>query len=131
MEAFRVNTSKRDELLDLTAQIQEVVLQSGVRSGVCTVFVPHTTAGVTINEHADDDVARDILASLDRLVPWRDDYRHGEGNSAAHIKASLMGSSVTVLVEEGSLVLGAWQGIFFAEFDGPRSRKVYVKISLG
>ncbi len=131
MEAFRVNTSKRDELLDLTAQIQEVVLQSGVRSGVCTVFVPHTTAGVTINEHADDDVARDILASLDRLVPWRDDYRHGEGNSAAHIKASLMGSSVTVLVEEGRLVLGAWQGIFFAEFDGPRSRKVYVKISLG
>jgi secondary thiamine-phosphate synthase enzyme len=131
MKTFRVTTSRRDELVDLTAEIQEVVLQSGVRSGLCTVFVPHTTAGVTINEHADGDVARDILASLERQVPWRDGYKHGEGNSAAHIKASLMGSSVTVLLEEGRLALGAWQGIFFAEFDGPRSRKVYVKISSG
>lgn len=131
IKIIRINTSKRDELVDVTAEVREVARQSGVQSGLCIVFVPHTTAGVTINEHADADVAGDILKFLNQKVPWRDGYKHGEGNSAAHIKASLLGSSVTVFLEEGRLALGAWQGIFLAEFDGPRQRKMYVKITSG
>lgn len=125
---LHLQTTCRDELIDLTQRIQDVVSALGVGEGFCVVFVPHTTAGVTVNEHADADVAWDLLDSLNRQVPWGDNYRHGEGNSAAHIKASLLGSSVTVFIQEGRLVLGTWQGIFFAEFDGPRSRQVLIKV---
>ncbi len=128
MKTIVITTKSRDEFIDLTGKIQEAVAEAGIRTGLCTVFVPHTTAGVTINEHADADVVRDILASLDRQIPWRDDYRHGEGNSAAHIKASLMGSSVTVIIERGRLALGTWQGIFLTEFDGPRRRQVFLRV---
>lgn len=128
MEILTVPTTKRDELVNITARVQEIVRRQGIISGVCVVFVPHTTAGVTINENADPDVVRDIIYELDKRIPWQDGYRHGEGNSAAHIKASLMGSSVTVIIEEGRLQLGTWQGIYFAEFDGPRPRKAYVKV---
>jgi secondary thiamine-phosphate synthase enzyme len=105
-----------------------LVRESGIKQGVCHAFVPHTTAAVTINENADPDVPRDILAALDRIVPLAGNYRHAEGNSAAHVKASLFGSSQTVLIEDGSLILGTWQSIFFCEFDGPRTRKVLVKL---
>ncbi len=128
MKTLVVKTSCRDEFVDLTGKIQQAITEAGVKMGLCTVFVPHTTAGVTINEHADGDVVRDILASLDRQVPWRDNYRHGEGNAAAHIKASLMGSAVTVLIEDGRLALGTWQGIFLTEFDGPRNRQVFLRV---
>ncbi len=128
MEILTVRTEKRDQLVNITAQVQEIVRQQGISSGICVVFVPHTTAGVTINENADPDVVWDIIYELDKRIPWQDGYRHGEGNSGAHIKASLMGSAVTVIIEEGRLQLGTWQGIYFAEFDGPRQRKVYVKL---
>ena len=123
-----VTTRKRVELADITAEVQREAADSGVSSGTCIVYVPHTTAGITINENADPDVRRDIIAHLERMVPRQGGYHHMEGNSDAHIKASLLGFSVTVLIESGRLVLGTWQGIFFCEFDGPRSRQVYVKI---
>lgn len=127
MKQFGVSTRARSEFVEITRQVQAAVADLGVRDGAVTVFVPHTTAGVTINEHADPDVARDMLYHLDRAVPWDDPaYRHGEGNTAAHIKASMMGSSARVLVEGGRLCLGTWQGVFFCEFDGPRERKVWV-----
>ena len=116
-------------MVDLTRQVAEIVGSSGVSRGICTVFVPHTTAGVTINEHADPDVAGDLMAILDKLVPWTGPYAHSEGNSAAHLKSSLVGSSVRVIVEEGRLQLGTWQGIFFCEYDGPRSRQVWVTLT--
>jgi len=124
---FEVRTPA-EALVDVTARVQAVVDQSAVRAGLCTVFVPHTTAGVTINENADTDVQHDILLSLRRQVPELPEFRHAEGNSTAHVKASLMGSSVTVLVEDGRLQLGTWQGIYLAEFDGPRTRKVWVRV---
>jgi secondary thiamine-phosphate synthase enzyme len=117
-----------EALVDVTAKVQAIVDQSGVRAGLCTVFVPHTTAGVTINENADPDVQHDLLLSLRRQVPDLKEFRHGEGNSTAHVKASLLGSSVTVIVEDGRLQLGTWQGIYFGEFDGPRTRKVWVRV---
>jgi secondary thiamine-phosphate synthase enzyme len=118
-------------MIDITAQVRSILRESGVESGVCLVFVPHTTAAVTINENADPDVPRDILAQLDKTIPLRGDYLHSEGNSAAHIKASFFGASETVLVERGSPVLGTWQSIFFCEFDGPRNRQVYIKVIPG
>ena len=126
MKVLSISTAGRTEFLNLTVLVQAAVRELGVREGSVTVFVPHTTAGVTINENADPDVVRDLTTALDRLVPWRGDYRHGEGNSAAHIKASLMGSSVRVLVSAGRLQLGTWQGVFFCEFDGPRQRTVWI-----
>jgi len=123
-----VRTSSHAALEDITAQINRVIAESGVRSGVCHVFVPHTTAGITINEDADPTVARDILRELDKVIPWRDGYEHGEGNAAAHIKASLLGASVTILIDSGRLKLGTWQGVYLAEFDGPRQRRVWVKV---
>lgn len=127
MTRLSVKTNAHSECKDITDAVQEVVGALGVREGWVTVFVPHTTAGITINEHADPDVMRDVLHALDRLVPWRDPaYRHSEGNSAAHVKAILVGSSVRVPVAGGRLQLGTWQGIFFCEFDGPRSREVWV-----
>ena len=131
MKTLDIRTNAREELLDLTPKIEAVVAASGVADGLCTVFVPHTTAGVTINENADPDVREDILAALRRTVPDNLPYRHGEGNSPAHIKASIVGSSATVIVEGGRLRLGTWQGIQLCEFDGPRARKVWVKIFKG
>ncbi len=122
------STSARSQMVDITQEVAAVVLESGVTRGVCRVFVPHTTAAVTINESADPDVAADILAALDGLVPWKGGYRHREGNSAAHIKASLVGPELALLVEDGRLVLGTWQGVFLCEFDGTRKRKVLVRV---
>ncbi len=128
IERLHVRTSAKTDLVDITGSIQGVVQRMGVKDGFCFVFVPHTTAAVTINENADPSVPRDILMELNKIVPFQDQYQHMEGNSAAHIKASLVGFSQMVFVESGRLVLGTWQGIFFCEFDGPRSREVYVKV---
>ena len=125
---IKVKTEAREEMVDLTAEIQREVKKSGVQTGLMIAFVPHTTAGITINEHADPDVARDLTETLSRLAPPAAAYRHTEGNADAHVKASLIGSSITVLIENGKLVLGTWQGIFFCEFDGPRSRNLYVQV---
>lgn len=116
-------------MIDVTERVRRVVAESGVGDGVVVVFVPHTTAGVTINENADPDVQHDLLRKLDELIPNRESfYRHGEGNSDGHLKASLVGSSATVLVEDGRLVLGTWQGIYFCEFDGPRERRMLIRV---
>ncbi len=128
---IEVRTSRREEFIDITRKVEDVVAASGVEEGVCYVYVPHTTAGVFINEHADPSVALDIKDTLARLVPPGAGYRHLEGNADAHIKATLVGTSQAVLVRGGRLLLGTWQGIFFAEFDGPRSRKVLVKVMEG
>jgi secondary thiamine-phosphate synthase enzyme len=128
LQTLTVRTNGRTEFLDLTSQIQERVRQSGVTEGLCHIFVPHTTAGVTINENADPSVPADILMVLNRLISDGEPYRHLEGNSPAHIKASLVGPQLTLLVSGGCLVLGTWQGIFFCEFDGPRSRRLHLKI---
>jgi secondary thiamine-phosphate synthase enzyme len=127
-QQIEVRTRSHDELVDITDQVQGVVSRHGVTTGLCHVFVPHTTAGLTLNENWDPSVRRDVLVALDKLVPWDDDYQHGEGNSAAHVKASLMGFSHTLLVENGRLVLGSWQGIYLTEFDGPRRRRVWVSV---
>ena len=122
-----IKTRDRSEMIDVTATVQKELTKSGLQEGVCIVYVPHTTAGVTINEAADPSVVYDIQKALDGLVPWERAYRHREGNSAAHIKSSLIGNSVTVFVESGRLNLGTWQGVFFCEFDGPRSRKLHIR----
>jgi secondary thiamine-phosphate synthase enzyme len=122
-----MKTTARSEMLDITSSVQKEIANAGASEGVCVVYVPHTTAGITINEGADPSVCRDILEKLKELVPPNAGYRHMEGNADSHIKASLMGSSVSVIIEKGGLLLGTWQKIFFCEFDGPRSRKVYVK----
>ena len=127
-QQIEVPTRSHDELVDITDQVQKVVSQSGIKTGLCHVFVPHTTAGLTLNENWDPAVRRDMLMALGKMVPWDDDYQHGEGNSAAHVKASLMGFSHTLLVEDGRLTLGSWQGIYLAEFDGPRRRRVLVDV---
>lgn len=128
---FSVRTDKHTEMIDITRQVQGVVREKNVDRGICIVYVPHTTAAITINENADPDVVRDFTMEINKLVPWEDGYRHAEGNSAAHLKASMIGFSQTLLIEDGRLVLGTWQGIYFCEFDGPRSRKVYVKVIEG
>lgn len=124
-----MRTHARTEMVDITSKIQQSVRESGIESGICTVFVPHTTAGITINENADPDVVSDILKEVNKIVPFEDGYLHMEGNSAAHIKASMFGFSQQIIVEGGRLMLGTWQGIYFCEFDGPRNREVYVKIT--
>ncbi|MBC7235227.1 MAG: YjbQ family protein [Chloroflexi bacterium] len=123
-----VRTGSRAELVDITGQVADVVRASGVEEGLCALLVPHTTAGLTLNENWDPSVRRDILAALERLVPWRGEYTHSEGNSAAHIKAFLCGFSAWVPIEGGLLSLGQWQGIYLAEFDGPRTRRVVVTV---
>lgn len=128
MHRLTVKTGQRTEMLDVTDRVQNAVAKSSVKNGICCVFVPHTTAAVTINENADPDVPRDILMKLGKVIPLDADYRHMEGNSDAHIKTSLVGSSETIILEDGKLVLGTWQSIFFCEFDGPRSRKLWVKV---
>ena len=125
---LRVATGKPIEFINTTQRIKRIVQESGIQEGICTVYVPHTTCGITINEAADPDVERDILKELGKIIPLHDEYLHAEGNSAAHIKTSLMGSSSSIPISDGRLLLGTWQGIFLCEFDGPRNRKVYVQI---
>ncbi len=128
MPKIKVSTTLNTEMIDITAQVQKLVEGHKTGGSICVVFIPHTTAGVTINENADPAVRRDMLVELNKIVPQRDYFTHLEGNSAAHIKASIMGSSVTVPVAAGKLALGTWQGIYFCEFDGPRAREVWVQI---
>lgn len=129
MKQFTVHTNARSEMIDITGRIRSLLKESKVQSGICHIFIPHTTAAVTINENADPDVPRDILMELDKIVPLNDRYRHGEGNSAAHIKASIVGASEMIFIEDAELVLGTWQSVFFCEFDGPRTRKVIVRLT--
>ncbi len=131
MEQIQVKTNKREELIDITSKVQSYIKDKDIKDGFVTVFIPHTTAGVTINENADPDVARDIISKLNKEIPQNEGYAHAEGNSDAHIKSSLVGPSLQVLVNSGNLVLGTWQGIYFCEFDGPRTRKVYLKAFSG
>ena len=126
-----IRTNSHTEMQDITAMIQKVVDESGVREGICVAFVPHTTAALTINENADPDVVRDFTTELEKIVPWEDGYHHMEGNSAAHLKASMIGFSEQILIEGGRLQLGTWQGIYFCEYDGPRNRKLKVKVIEG
>lgn len=125
---LRVKTNARTELVDITQGVQRLVAESGIRSGVCYLYVPHTTAAITVNENSDPNVGRDLLKELNKVIPFDDNYGHNEGNSAAHIKSSIIGVCHPVLVEEGRLVLGTWQALFFCEFDGPRDRRVMVKV---
>lgn len=129
LQTLTVRTGSRTEFLDLTSQVQAAVRESGVQEGLCHLFVPHTTAAVTINENADPSVKADILMVLNKLISERESYRHLEGNSPAHVKASLIGPQLTVLVSGGRLILGTWQGIYFCEFDGPRTRRLHLKIT--
>ncbi len=131
MDTISVRTNSRVEFVEITSQVRRWLKEQGVAAGVLTLYVPHTTAAVTINEHADPDVIRDLTMELNKVIPFDDNYRHLEGNAAAHIKSSLVGASVQVIVEGGDLVLGTWQGIFFAEFDGPRSRNVHLQLVTG
>ena len=121
-------TTERNNWTDVTARVRDALRESGVNSGLCVVYCPHTTAGITINENADPDVVRDLIFALEKTYPDRAEFRHSEGNSASHLKASVIGSSVTILVREGRLLLGTWQGVYFCEFDGPRTRRFYVEI---
>jgi secondary thiamine-phosphate synthase enzyme len=127
IKEFTLQTG-RNNWINITKQVQETLRESGATSGVCVVFCPHTTAGITINENADPDVVRDLIFALEKTYPDRPEFRHAEGNSAAHLKASVVGSSATLIVREGSLLLGTWQGVYFCEFDGPRARRFFVEI---
>jgi len=121
-------SAKREDFYNVTSKVREAVSKSGIMSGIAVVFCPHTTAGITINENADPDVVTDLILGLDKAFPDRSEFRHSEGNSSAHLKASVMGSSTTIVIDNGKLVLGTWQGIYFCEFDPPRNRKFYVKV---
>ena len=127
-EEFRVKTQKREELINITNEVNKIVRTSGIKEGVCRIFIPHTTAGITINENADPAVMRDIINFLSKLIPQSSNFSHMEGNSDAHIKSSLTGPSLDIIIHNGNLILGTWQGCYFAEFDGPRNRKVFVQI---
>jgi secondary thiamine-phosphate synthase enzyme len=128
LSTFTVNTHAPDEWINISGEVQQAVAASGVREGICVVFVPHTTAAVTVNENADPDVPRDVILALNAISPDRREFLHGEGNSAAHTKTSLVGPSVTLIVSQGQLLLGTWQGIWFNEYDGPRKRQVHVRV---
>lgn len=128
MKKIALETKTRVEMIDITASVRKAVDEAKIEDGICLVYTPHTTAAITINENADPDVPRDVLAALERAVPFCANYRHAEGNSAAHVKSSLVGASEYIIIENGRLVLGTWQSVFFCEFDGPRSRNVMVKI---
>ncbi len=129
MDEISLRTTRHTEFVNIDREVQAIIEASGIREGVCLVFVPHTTAGVTINENADPDVTRDMELILDRMAPWEGGYAHAEGNSAAHVKASMMGSSETVFIRDGRLAFGTWQSLYFCEFDGPRSRKIWVRVT--
>jgi secondary thiamine-phosphate synthase enzyme len=126
MHSFSVRTQKHTQFLDITQEVQSWISDSRAQNGIVTIFVPHTTAGITINENADPSVTSDMADALDRAVPWQAQYKHSEGNAAAHVKAGMMGSSVQVIVEDSRLLLGTWQAVYFCEFDGPRSRSVWL-----
>lgn len=128
MRTIDISTSSRSQLVDITARVQKAVSESDITDGLCHLWVPHTTAGITVNENADPSVARDILMELDKRIPWEDGYAHSEGNSAAHVKSTLVGCEKTLIIEDGRLALGTWQGIYFCEFDGPRKRQVWLKL---
>jgi secondary thiamine-phosphate synthase enzyme len=128
---FEVRTPSHTCLVNITAQVAKLVSLSRIQEGICCVFIPHTTAGITINENADPTVQSDIVREMDKVIPWQDDYDHVEGNAAAHIKVSIFGTSETIMVDGGRLQLGTWQGIYLAEFDGPRTRKVWVRVVPG
>ena len=128
MEKIGVRTTKRTELIDVTDRIQQIVVKSKVKQGICFVFIPHTTAGITINENADPSVKHDILNTLNQLIPEGRGYTHSEGNADSHIKCSILGNCLHIFIEDGQLCLGTWQGIFFAEGDGPRNRQVWIEI---
>jgi secondary thiamine-phosphate synthase enzyme len=128
MMKLTVTSHHQTEFIDITANVQQMVEKTGIVNGICMLFIPHTTAAVTINENADPTVKSDILSVLNNVVPWKSDYRHLEGNSPAHVKASLMGASEMIAIENGRLALGTWQGIFFCEFDGPRTRNVHIHL---
>ena len=128
MDEVSLKTSFHTQFMDITSKVREILKKTGIKDGICTIFTPHTTAGITINENADPDVPYDIIKEIEKVVPLDDGYSHVEGNSAAHIKSSLFGCSETVIIKDGSLKLGTWQSVFFCEFDGPRNRKVWIKI---
>lgn len=128
LKILNLKSKSKTEFIDITEDIQQVITESGVKEGICYIFIPHTTAGITINEGADPSVKRDIITMLNRLIPYEGDYEHMEGNSAAHIKSTLVGVSLFVIVADGKLQLGTWQSIFFCEFDGPRHRRIIVRI---
>lgn len=128
MKKVTVQTRSRAELIDITNEVQGIVDDSKIRDGICTVFAPHTTAAITINENADPSVREDILSELNRLIPFNGRYRHTEGNAAAHIKSSIIGCSKSIIVKNGRLLLGTWQGVYFCEFDGPRQREAWIKL---
>lgn len=127
MEKFFIETNSHTEFLEITSEVKEIIKNSKVKDGVCFLYVPHTTASLFINENADPSVREDIENSLEKLVPEKGNYQHLEGNAPSHIKSAILGSSLSIFVEDGNLLLGTWQGIFFAEFDGPRRREVWVK----
>lgn len=130
--SMKLNTLKRDEMRDITDEVESFVRESGIASGLAVIYTPHTTAGITINENADPDVKHDVLMRLDEVYPWKHPkYRHAEGNTASHLKAITTGTSQTVIIQKGKLLLGRWQGIYFCEFDGPRTRDCYIKIVEG
>ncbi len=131
LKTFSLKTSRRVEFLNITGQIEKTLAESRVKSGLITVFVPHTTAGVTINENADPDVVSDLIGYFNKAVPFNDNYSHGEGNSAAHIKSSIFSPSLTLIIDQGEIILGTWQSVYFCEFDGPRMREFYVKVIEG
>jgi secondary thiamine-phosphate synthase enzyme len=128
VEPLQVRSREREQLIDITGQVQRCIDRSGIIDGIVVLYVPHTTAAVTINENADPDVTRDILYKLHKEIPQQDGYHHGEGNSDAHIKSSIVGASIQVIIADGRLLLGTWQGIYFCEFDGPRTRRLYIKV---
>jgi len=128
---FTIKSKSRTQLIDITYEVQKAVRSSGISEGLCMLYVPHTTAAITINESADPSVASDIMMVLNEVIPWKADYRHLEGNSPAHIKSTLVGASEVIAIENGSLVIGTWQGIFFCEFDGPRTRSVHIRLMKG
>jgi secondary thiamine-phosphate synthase enzyme len=128
MKTLQVKSHKQVEMVDITHEIRKAILEYGVTDGLALVFTPHTTAAITINENADPDVCRDIVMAINKIVPMQDDYRHLEGNSAAHLKSSLFGASETLIIREGKIILGTWQGVYLCEFDGPRHRSVHVQV---
>jgi secondary thiamine-phosphate synthase enzyme len=129
MQILEIETTSHTEMIDITAEIAAAISKNNVKSGVCTIFVPHTTAGVTLNENADPSVRKDFINVFEKLIPKYERYSHAEGNAPAHIKSSIFGSSLNIIIEDGKPVLGTWQGIFFCEFDGPRNRKIYLQIA--
>ncbi|MEJ2200499.1 MAG: secondary thiamine-phosphate synthase enzyme YjbQ [Desulfuromonadaceae bacterium] len=128
MITIDISSRRQVEMIDVTSQVRHAIRETGIQSGLATIFTPHTTAAITINENADPDVVSDLVMEINKIVPLHDNYRHLEGNSAAHLKSSLVGASETVIIQNGEMLLGCWQGLYFCEFDGPRSRKLHIQV---